>query len=159
MSDVKHGDIFVEFYLGYISNIAYTMVRVHSDATSDLLGIKTVDPTSFYRLVAFIEQLKCDSRLIANLLDHGFGDDKNEPISVKKWINIHNVERLPVWRMRAWNLEKQGLMYRLIYCYHWPDKSYNIMAIVHRGKLNYDDPNDPIRKRVTTRVKEEFPRA
>lgn len=135
------------------------MIRVHNDATDDLHGIKASDIDGFNRLVAFIQQLRADPNLKDKLLDHGYGEDRSTPISVKKWISALRVERVPVWRLRMWDLEQDGLNYRIIYCYNWQDRSYNIMAIVHRDELDYDDPNHPIRKRVTARVKQEFPLA
>lgn len=137
----------------------HALIRVHNDATGDLGRIRVVDQVAFSRLVAFIQQLKADPALISKLLDHGFGDGRNEAISVMKWIGVQKQERLPVWRVKSWDLERQGLRYRLIYCYNWPDQSYNIMAVVSRDELNYDDPAHPIRQRVTKRVREEFPRA
>jgi hypothetical protein len=133
------------------------MIHVHDDATNDLKSILQTNRDDFNKLVAFIEQLKVDANLIEKLLEHGFGDDKSEPISVKKWLSIQKIECKPVWRLRAWNLEDKGLAYRLLYIYDWHDKNYHIMAIVHRGNLNYDDKNDPIRKRITQRIATEFP--
>ncbi len=137
----------------------HPLVRVHNDATSDLREIRTTDVVAFNRLVAFIQQLKVDPSLIDRLLDHGAGSDRTGPISVMQWLSVKKVERVPLWRVKSWDLERNGLKYRLIYCYNWPDKSYNIMAVVSRDSLNYDDPQHPIRKRVVQRIREEFPRA
>ncbi|MEY3881518.1 MAG: hypothetical protein RIQ94_2314 [Pseudomonadota bacterium] len=133
------------------------MIHIHDDATEDLKKILHANRDDAIKLLAFIEQLKADSNLIKKLLEHGFGDDKSELISVKKWLSVHKIERQPVWRLRAWNLEQQGLKYRLIYLFNWHDKSHYIMAIIHRGDFDYDDPNDPIRKRITQRIRTEFP--
>jgi hypothetical protein len=135
------------------------LIRVHNDATSDLGKIRAIDPLGFSRLVAFIQQLKVDLKLVDKLLDHNFGRDGSEDISVSKWLNIYKVERLPVWRLKSWDLEDAGLKYRIIYCYNYQDRSHNIMAVVPRGGINYDDPEHPIRKRVIRRVREEFPNA
>jgi hypothetical protein len=135
------------------------LIRIHNDATSDLESIKTIDPLGFNRLVALIQQLKVDSLLISKLLDHDFGHDGSKDISVSKWLNVYKIERLPIWRLKFWDLEDEGLKYRIIYCYNYPDKSHNVMAIVPRGELNYDDPNNPIRKRIISSVKKHFPGA
>lgn len=82
-----------------------------------------------------------------------------EVMSISKWIGVQRVERMPLWRLKFWDLEDQGLKYRLIYIYNWPDRSYHLMAVVARGNLDYDDPNDPIRQRVVRRCRAEFPRA
>lgn len=135
------------------------MIRVHDDATADLRHIRTTDPRGFYRLVALIEQLKADPALGHKLLEHGYGDDRSEAISVRKWGSVQSrVERLPVWRLKSWDLERAGLRYRLVYLYYWRDRSFNILAIVSRDEMNYDDPNHPLRKRITRTIRDEFPR-
>jgi hypothetical protein len=134
-------------------------LRVHNDATDDLKRIQTVDPAGFNRLVALIQQLRGDEALISKLLEHGYGDRSDEPVSINKWIDVQKRERLPVWRLKAWDLEREGLHYRLIYCFNWRDQSYNIMAVVARGDLDYDEPTHPIRQRVVRRVRNEFPDA
>lgn len=137
----------------------HPLIRVHNDATNDLVQIRAHDPVGFARLAAFVQQLRADSALVDKLLDHGHGSDRTGVISVMKWIGVQKVERLPVWRVKSWDLERQGLKYRLIYCYNWRDQSYNIMAIVPRNAIDYDDPTHPIRQRVTQRIREEFPGA
>lgn len=135
------------------------MIRVHNDATGDLALIKAADLRGFSRLVAFIQQLRADPRLVDKLLDHGYGADRTGGYSVMKWIGVKNVERLPAWRVKSWDMERQGLKYRIIYCYDWRDQSFNILAIVPRDQLDYDDLTHPIRLRITRRIKEEFPHA
>ena len=76
-----------------------------------------------------------------------------------KWHDAQRVARLPLWRLKFWDLEKSGLKYRVIYLYNWPDRSYNVMAVVHRDSFDYDDPTDPIRIRVFGRCRVDFPRA
>lgn len=114
---------------------------------------------AFFRLVALIEQLKTDRALASKLLEHGFGNDRTGDISVMKWIEVYKKENRPVWRLKSWDMERRGLSYRLIYCYNYPDQSYNIMAIVPRKELDYDDPSHPIRQRVINRIKADFPNA
>ena len=135
------------------------MIRIHNDATSDLIKIRTSDPIAFSRLIAFLEQLQADPGLVLRLLEHKFGNDRSEPISVMKWLDVQKREKLPVWRVKSWDLERSGLRYRLIYCYNWPDQTYNVMAIVHRDELDYDNPAHPIRQRIAGRVRRDFPRA
>ncbi len=76
-----------------------------------------------------------------------------------KWHNAQRVDGVPLWRLKFWDLEKRGLKYRILYLFHYPDGSYNIMAVVHRNGFDYDDPNDPIRVRILSRCRVEFPRA
>ncbi|OAI18273.1 MULTISPECIES: hypothetical protein [Methylomonas] len=133
------------------------MIEVHDDAVDDIEGISQINMSDSLKLVSFIEQLCTDQRLIAKLLENGFGENRQGPISVKKWGSVHKLEHLPVWRLRAWDLEKQGLNYRLIYFFNWMDRNYYIMAVVHRSDLDYDDKYNEIRIRVTKRIQNEFP--
>ena len=139
--------------------MVWFVIRVHNDATADLRDIRTNDPTGFNRLVALIEQLKADPALGHKLLEHRYGDDRSGLISVQKWVSVYSrVERLPVWRLKSWDLEGTGLRYRLIYLYYWRDRSYNILAIVRRDAINYDDPHHPLRRRIIAAIHADFPR-
>lgn len=95
------------------------------------------------------------------LLENNFGSDRSGPLAVMKWVDAQKAPaRLNLWRLKFWDLERDSLKYRVIYLYNWPDKSYNVMAVVQRDEFfDYDDPNDPIRIRVFARCKVEFPRA
>ncbi len=59
------------------------MIEVHNEATNDLFGIKKSNLDDFYKLVAFIQQLKADKHLTSKLLENGYGSNWNEQISVK----------------------------------------------------------------------------
>lgn len=133
------------------------MIEVHNDATDDLLGIKKSNVDDFYKLVAFIQQIKTDKHLTSKLLENGYGSDWSEPISVKKWISTSKIEHIPLWRLRSMELEKHRLKYRFIYFYHYPTKKYIIMAIVRRDEFDYDDTNNEIRKRIISTINSEFP--
>jgi hypothetical protein len=135
------------------------LIRVHNDAVADLRAIRASDPEAFGRLFALLEQLKADLTWVDRLLDSGHGSDRVGPIAVMKWHDAHRVAGLPLWRLKFWDLEKSGLKYRVIYLYNWPDRSYNVMAVVHRDSFDYDDPTDPIRIRVFARCRADFPRA
>lgn len=135
------------------------MIRIHNDAVADLRSIQASDPVAFGRLFALLEQLKVEPSWIQNLLTTGHGSDRSGPISVMKWHGAQKGARLPLWRLKFWDLENKGLKYRVIYHFNWPDQSYNVMAIVHRDSFDYDNLNDPIRIRVFARCRIDFPGA
>lgn len=136
------------------------MVFIHNDATADLRKIRASDPEAFGRLYALLEQLRSTPSWVDRLLDNNFGSDRSGPLAVMKWIGAHKAPaRLNLWRLKFWELERAELKYRVIYLYNWPDKSYNVMAVVQRDEFDYDDPNDPIRIRVFARCKADFPGA
>jgi hypothetical protein len=132
---------------------------VHNDAAQDLRALRDSDADAFAKLVALIQQLQKDAVLRSRLLDHGFAGTGDEPISIMKWLGAQKVERLPLWRLKFWDLERQGLLYRILYIYHWPDATFYVLAVVRREKFNYDDPNDPIRKRIVATCRRDFPGA
>ena len=133
------------------------MIEVHNDAVEDLRRIRVSDPVAFGRLFALIEQLRADVTLAPRLVEHDFGANRTAPISVMKWNKAWRVEKVPLWRLKFWELEKPGLRYRVIYVYNWRDSTYNIMAVVARGSFDYDDPSDPIKQRIVRRCRQEFP--
>ena len=132
------------------------MIHVHEDAVADLREVQRLRPKVFGRLMALIEQLRADFELSGKLLEHNFGSGQDEDISVSIWHNITRVERVQVWRLKAWDLEQRGMRYRLIYLYRWRDQSYTILAVVPRGRIDYDDPNHPLRQRISRRIRTEF---
>lgn len=132
------------------------MIEVHNDATDDLRGIQKANPDDFVKLVVFVQQIKADKHLTSKLLENGYGSDWSEQISVKKWISISKIERIPLWRLRSMELEKHGLKYRFIYFYYYPTRKYIIMAIVRRDEFDYDDTTNEIRKRIINTINSEF---
>lgn len=133
------------------------LLTIHSLAAQYLRRIKETDPGAFRHLMIFLDQLRKDEKLQGELLTHKFGDDGTEPIGVKKWVTVQNKERLPVWRLRVWDLESKGLNYRIVYFYCWPEKRFYVMAVAKREHINYDDPTNEIRRRVVDTIRAEFP--
>lgn len=135
------------------------MIRIHDDAASDLAAIRLVDRRAFGRLTALLEQLRSDPRWLQRLLDHGYGEDRSGSVGVKKWGSAWRANA-PLWRLRAWELESDGIAYRLIYVYYWRDKTINVLAVVRRDKsFDYDDPTNPLRSRILGRCRSDFPGA
>ena len=98
--------------------------------------------------------------LQSRLVEREWGEDRAGPLGVKEWVSIHKQTRgKPISRLRAWDLEAQGLNYRLLSIYNWPDQSHTILAVVARGTFDYDNPIDPTRLRVLACVRRDFPAA
>ncbi|MDQ8001698.1 MAG: hypothetical protein REU00_17515 [Pseudomonadota bacterium] len=130
-------------------------LEIHDDATADLRQIRSDDPVAFGRLFALLQHLRADETAQTKLLDHGFGSNKDEDFSVSKWLSTFR--RVPAWRLKFWDLEKQGLKYRIIYVWVWRERAFYVMAVVRRDTLDYDDINDPIRQRVARSCRADFP--
>ncbi len=103
------------------------------------------DPDAAGAILALLEQLKCDDDLIDRLTQTDYGKYRDQDFSVgpvwqeqKKGRNI--------WRLKIWDLEDQGLKYRVIYGYTGRPKKYHVYAVVHRD-FDYAEEH-PITKRV-----------
>lgn len=134
------------------------LLNVHHDAVADLRQIRQRSARAFGCLVALIQQLRADPVLQARLHDVDVdGNDRSGAVGVKPWYSVQAVTgRKPVYRLRAWDLERQGLRYRLIYLFHWRDQSFNILAVVARAEFDYDDPEHPIRQRILATIRRDF---
>jgi hypothetical protein len=44
----------------------------------------------------------------------------------------------------------------MIYIYRWKDQSFNILAVVARAELDYDNPEHPIRQRILATIRHDF---
>jgi hypothetical protein len=133
------------------------MLDVHSDATCDLREIAASDRQAAGRLASLLVQLRTDKALRDKLLEHNYGAGQSTGIHVSQWFDFSRVGRKPVWRVKSWDLERQGLKYRIIYIFDWKSQDHVILAVVPRGELDYDDPSHPIRRRVAQRIRSEYP--
>ena len=135
-------------------------LRVHNDTNSDLREVHQGDPDAAAKIVAFIRALVDDAELCARLLDEGYGDKRTADISVKKWESIQRGKKgVPVWRLRSYDLEDEGLNFRFIYLYYWKDQTSYLLAVRPKSTFDYDSLNDPIRKRIIATASKDFPGA
>ena len=130
------------------------MIDVHNDATSDLRALYEKDPVGGAKVIALVQQMKLDTSLREKLLEHDFAD---KDLGVRKWLRLWKGRpRKPVWRWRAWSLERQGLDFRFIYIFDWRSNRFHLLAVVSKDAFDYDNPDDPICKRVEATLAREF---
>ena len=122
-----------------------TPLSLHADAASDLRGLMVSDPDAAGKIFAFLEQAKRDSKIIASLLDHDFGDTRREPYHVSKWLEYWNTG-FNLWRVKLWTFPKGSLRYRVVYAYQPSTQHYHVLAIVHRD-FDYD-PSHAVTQRI-----------
>ncbi|MBL8268043.1 MAG: hypothetical protein JNL55_16740 [Steroidobacter sp.] len=136
---------------------------MHDNATASLRNvIRPESPADFLKLLEFLRELRADAYLLANMLTNDFDVDEHGRSSIRRWHSIYRIEKLPIWRLRSLELEAVGVNYRIIYLYYWRERTYYVIDIVHKSKLtssDYDDPQNPIRKRLVSIVRNEFPDA
>lgn len=115
---------------------------IHDDASDDLRALRPEAPRACARIVAFLQQIKADQGLLDRLTQHGY----TEEFDVSKWLRQWNRGR-DLWRLKLWDLEKQGLQYRIVYAYIPGKQHYHVLGVAPRHEFNYDD-DDPFTRRV-----------
>ena len=115
------------------------------DAEQDLQALKMSRPKLWGRLMALLEEVAADARLIDMLTVHGFGLDEREPIDVSRWQEYWRAGK-DIWRLKFWELEHQGLPYRVIYALKRGTGEHHVLAVASRD-FNYD-PNHPTTRRI-----------
>jgi len=136
-----------------IPSVVYTAsLTIHKDAAGDLAQLKRDVPGVHARLVALLTQIKSDEKLLAKLLDHGFGKARDEQISVSKWFTPGK----DLWRLRYWELEQFGWNYRIVYVYLPEQVRFVVMGIFPRDGFDYDDPSNPLHRRVLESLAKSF---
>lgn len=131
-------------------------LEVHNDATADLRAIGAVDPAGAAQLVALLLELRTNPTLHTSLLTKDVGSPPARPLSAKRWGSVNTVERLPIWRLRAWELERNGLHYRLFYVFDYKRQMFAVIAITRRDLFDYDDTQHPLRIRMVRCIRTDY---
>lgn len=118
---------------------------IHTDAEQDLDDLAKLQPKLAGRLVVLLAEIAADTGLMDMLTVHGFGSDEREPFDVSRWQAHWRVGK-DLWRLKFWELEHQGLPYRVIYALKRGTGDHYVLAIVSRD-FNYD-PNHPTTRRI-----------
>ena len=118
---------------------------VHEDADEDLERLWQRDPGAAAAVVATLEQLRCDPRLIDKLTTHGNNPVGSDEINVKRWQRIRD-RRGDLWRFRA--LNTPATSYRIVYGYQIQTRQICVLGVVHKDDFDYDDPTNPLAQRI-----------
>jgi hypothetical protein len=110
-------------------------IDVHLHAQGDLDSIWESDPEAAATVLAVLEQLEADPRMIDKLTTYGDNSVGATVINVKRWQSMRR--KADLWRFRA--LDTPATSYRVIYGYQWQTQQLCVLAIVHKEKFNYDD--------------------
>jgi hypothetical protein len=117
----------------------------HTDAEQDLDDLAASQPKLAARLAALLAETAADPALLDMLTAHGFGSDEREAFGVSRW-QAHWRKGKDLWRLKFWELEHQGLPYRVIYALKRGTGDHYVLAIVNRD-FDYD-PNHPTTRRI-----------
>lgn len=97
------------------------------------------------QIVALLQELQGDPDLLDRLTQHDYGAHKSARFHVSQWFGEQRRGR-NLWRLKSWDLQKQGLHYRVIYAFEPKLKRINILAVAPRD-FNYDK-NHKLTKRI-----------
>ena len=109
---------------------------IHSDAEHDLDALAVADPKLAARVAVLLAEVAADAGLMSMLTVHGFGSDQRATFDVSRW-QAHWRQGKDLWRLKFWELEHQGLPYRVIYALKRGTGDHYVLAIVSRD-FDYD---------------------
>ena len=121
-------------------------VSVHEHAEADIDRLWRSDHLAAAAVVATLEQLAADPRLVDKLTTHGNNDAGAHEINVKRWQRIR-ATRGDLWRFRV--LNTPATSYRVIYGYEVRTRQICVLAVVHKSEFDYDDTSNPLAQRIT----------
>lgn len=123
---------------------------VGDDASDDLEEILAVNAPAAYRLAVFLQELEADQKLLEKLSWDQYGGKPHEPekgatFSVSKVYSLYRKGK-NIWRLRDFELSREGFEYRIIYAYIPSKDLYFVLAVVERA-FDYDQSH-PVTQRV-----------
>jgi len=123
-----------------------SLLTIHPDAIDDLEDLSTRSPNTWARILALLEQIRADHKLLDALTDHGYGVDRTKAFAVSRFESQWH-KGTDLWRLKIWDLEAQALRYRVIYAYEIRRKRYHVLGVIQRQGYNYE-PDHAFTKRV-----------
>lgn len=128
----------------------YTQLSIITDlnesAQADLLKLIDSDPDAAADIIVALEQIEADPLAITKLRMHGISKYSDGLGEVKNWIEASKISSVGLWRFKA--LQCVAEKYRIVYGVNVYTKTMCILAIVERGKLNYDDLTTELNQRI-----------
>ncbi len=118
---------------------------LHHDAEQDLESLWGTDEEAAARITVRLEHLKADQSLLDALTIQDFGNRDGEPFHVTRWIEQQR-NRRNLWRLKEWDLERQGLRYRVVYTLDPRISRYYVLGVINRD-FNYES-TDPRTQRI-----------
>lgn len=125
---------------------------IHDDAKDDLQRLREISTEAAVRIVLMLQEIQGDQDLLDRLSQDNYGHPGFSSFNVCGWKSQwHNNQNL--WRLKAWDLEKAGLKYRIIYEFIPKTKHYCVLAVVDRKEFNYESDH-PITKRILKAIQD-----
>lgn len=117
---------------------------VHPDAQRDLEKLWDEAPVAAARITVLLEELEGNPDLLDRLTQHDFGAYGSDRFHVSKWFAQWNTGK-NLWRLKVWDLEDQGLRYRVVYAFMPRPQDYSVLGIVPR-EFNYEPSHELTRR-------------
>jgi hypothetical protein len=127
-------------------------LSMSDEATADLERIAETDPDTADDIFAWLEWIQDDEARVRRLHEDRYGEqrpknDSDPGFSIRKWVETwKGRDPLALWRLKLWDLEQDGIRYRIIYAYQIESRCFWVLGVVHRD-FNYDF-NHPTTKRI-----------
>lgn len=125
-------------------------LSIHTDAQRDLDAIDARNPQDAADLIVFLQELSGDQHLLSRLNEHGYSvidtDDWVAGIDVSRWQSQWNRGK-NLWRLKCWELENDGVRYRIVYAFKPQTSCYHVLGIFHRSEFDYES-NNPRTERI-----------
>lgn len=118
---------------------------VHEHAQADLEELWSADLAAAARIAALLQELKGNQDLLDRLTQHDFGRNGTAAFHVSMFQEQQRKGR-NLWRVKLWDLEHQGLSYRVVYAFVAQKHIYHVLAIAPR-RFNYDERH-PLTQRI-----------
>lgn len=111
---------------------------IHDSAQADLEKLWSSAPTVAARITVLLEECQGSQDLLDRLTQQGFGANRSTAdFHVSQWFDQQQKNR-NLWRLKAWDLENQGLRYRVVYAFIAQKHTYHVLAVAPR-EFDYDE--------------------
>lgn len=127
-----------------MDDILYTL-SIHPDAAADLEELSQRFPEAALRIAVMLQEMEGDQVLLDRLTQDHFGRRGTDDFNVRKWRALWNIGE-DFWRFKIWDLEDDGMRYRIFYIFLPSKKHYEVLGVLDRD-FDYD-LNHPATKRM-----------
>lgn len=112
-------------------------IVLHRGAQADLEALWDEDSDAAAAIYALLQEVKGNQALLDVLTTHDFGAHGTNRFHVSEWTAEQRKGR-NLWRLKIWELEDQGIRYRVVYAFDPRLHRHFVLGIVDRD-FNYDE--------------------